>query len=182
MRALQRDFDTIRKKIAGMRSDTTTPDTRLADDPMKFNPATVGSLRQLMTAGLDPGRGAAPFHCRLRYFDPVRRRAGIPEDTAALVETMTDDQITVTLVNIDQTTPRRIVVQAGAYAEHQCLFVEHRNERADVGDSSFEVTLAPGCGTRLIVKCNRHVNDPTFLFPWDRRQSTNGERRRHRHR
>ncbi|MEO1997004.1 MAG: hypothetical protein ABGZ17_17185, partial [Planctomycetaceae bacterium] len=56
-RALKSDFETIRHKIAGMRADSTTPDTRLADDPMKFNPATVGTLRQLMLAGLDPGRG-----------------------------------------------------------------------------------------------------------------------------
>ena len=31
-------------RVAGMRADATTPDTRLADDPMKFNPATAGPL------------------------------------------------------------------------------------------------------------------------------------------
>ena len=30
------------------------------------------------------------MHCRLRYFDPLRRRAGIPSDVAALIDTMTD--------------------------------------------------------------------------------------------
>ena len=169
VRALQRDFRSIREKIAGLRTDPTTPDTRLADDPMKFNPATVGTLRQLMMAGLDPGRGAAPLHCRLRYFDPQRHRAGIPDQTAALVEKMTDDSVTVTLVNISQTTPKRIVVQTGGYAEHQCLLVEHQNVLADVNNSSFEVTLAPGCGSRLHVKCERYANEPTMLFPWDQR-------------
>jgi hypothetical protein len=169
VRALQRDFELIRGKLEGMRLDPTTPDTRLADDPMKFNPATVGTLRQLMTAGLDPGRGAAPFHCRLRYFDPLRGRAGIPHDTAALVEEMTADHVTVTLVNISQTTPRRIVVQTGGYAEHRCLVVEHQGALADVNDSSFEVTLAPGCGSQLKIECERYVNPPTMLLPWDQR-------------
>ena len=169
VRALQRDFEVIRGKLEGMRLDSTTPDTRLADDPMKFNPVTVGTLRQLMTAGLDPGRGAAPFHCRLRYFDPLRRRAGMPHDTAALVEEMTDDHVTVTLVNVSQTTPSRVVVQTGGYAEHQCLEVEHQNIQTDVRDSAFEVTLAPGCGSRLKIQCERHVNVPTMLFPWDQR-------------
>ncbi len=177
-RALQRDFDRIRSRIVGMRADTTTPDTRLADDPMKFNPATVGTLRELMTGGLDPGRGAAPFHCRLRYFDPLRRRAGIPDDTAALIDRMTDDLVAVTFVNISQTMSKRIVVQTGGYAEHQCVAVENQDLRVAVDDSSFEVTLAPGCGTQLIIKSERYVNDPTFLFPWERRQSRDSGQRR----
>ena len=168
VRALKADFGTIRKRIAGMRADTTTPDTRLADDPMKFNPATVGTLRRLMTAGLDPGRGAAPFHCRLRYFDPVRRRAGIPPDTAALVDSMTADEVGVTLVNVNQTEPRRVVVQTGGYAEHHCDSVIIDDRRHHVDSSSFEVRLAPGCGDRIRVRTKRYANDPTFAFPWNR--------------
>ena len=52
--ALRDDFATIRRKIAAMRSDPTTPDTRLADDPMAYNPATVATLVQLMLGGLAP--------------------------------------------------------------------------------------------------------------------------------
>ena len=52
--ALRGEFATIRRKVEAMRLDTTTPDTRLADDPMAFNPATVGALVQLMLGGLPP--------------------------------------------------------------------------------------------------------------------------------
>ena len=83
---LRRDFARIRHQVAEMRADTTTPETRLADDPMQFNPASAYALLELMNGGIDPGRWTMPLHCRVRYFDPVRRRAGIPEDVAALVE------------------------------------------------------------------------------------------------
>jgi hypothetical protein len=118
IQALQREFETVRRKAAGMRADTTAWDTRLSDDTLRFNPASVGTLIELMLGGINP-RFGEPLHCRVRYFDPVRRRAGIPEDVAALVEKLTDDAMTLTLVNINPVEDREVVVQAGAYAEHQ---------------------------------------------------------------
>ena len=166
--SLRRDFESIRAKVAGMRADATTPDTRLADDPMKFNPATVSTLRQLMMAGLDPGRGGALLHCRLRYFDPDRRRAGVPEDVAALIHTMQDDSVSVSLVNVNQSQSRTVVVQTGGYAEHQCLSVIVGKKRIPVDAPYFTVHLAPGCGARLVVNTRRYANQPTLVFPWDR--------------
>jgi hypothetical protein len=167
-RALRADFATIRSKIEAMRLDKTTPDTRLADEPMQFNPATVGTLNQLMMAGLDPGRGGAPLYCRLRYFDPESRRAGIPADVAALIDEMTDDHVAVTLVNLDQTHSREIVVQTGAYAEHQCLYVETGDQKITVDQPYFTIRLAPGAGTRMVIYTKRYANVPTLTFPWDR--------------
>ena len=166
--ALRSDFATIRTKIAAMRQDSTTPDTRLADDPMKFNPATIATLRQLMQAGLDPGRGGAPLHCRLRYFDPITRRAGIPPDLAALIDQMTADYASVTLVNVNQTQSRELVIQTGAYAEHECTSVVLGNRQIPVGQSCFTVHLAPGAGARMVIHTRRYSNTPTFAFPWDR--------------
>lgn len=168
IQALQRDFATIREKVGGMRQDSTTPDTRLADDPMKYNPATVGTLRELMLGGLDPGRGGAVLHSRLRYFDPVQRRAGIPEDTAALIDTMTDKEIAVTLVNLNQSHARRVIVQLGAYGEHQCRTVEREGKTHSIDNSWFSVRLEPGCGTRLVIRNERYANQPTLAFPWNR--------------
>ena len=45
--ALRRDLERIRKRVDGMRKDPTTPDTRLADDPLPFNPASVDALIEL---------------------------------------------------------------------------------------------------------------------------------------
>lgn len=167
-RELRKDFAIIRDRVAGMRADTTTPDTRLADDPMGFNPATVDTLNKLMMAGLDPGRGAAPLHCRLRYFDPVNRRAGIPEDVAALVDAVSDRSVSVTLVNLSPTQPRELILQAGAYAEHRIKYVDTDDGRVEVGSPVVTIRLEPGCGTRLVIGNDRYSMQPTMGFPWNR--------------
>ncbi|MBL8217779.1 MAG: hypothetical protein JNL62_01035, partial [Bryobacterales bacterium] len=56
-------------------------------------------------------------------------------------------------------SPRTVVVQAGAYAEHQFL---------PGGNSAITVKLAPGAGDRLTLKMKRYANAPTLRYPWDR--------------
>ena len=103
-------------RMASVRDDKTTPDTRLADDPLPFSPAVVTALVNLTTGGLYPGHLASPLHARVRYFDPATRRAGLPDGVAALVEKLSADATTLTLVNIDPLAPRTVVVQGGAMA------------------------------------------------------------------
>ena len=169
VRALHADLGHVRKCVEGMRADPSTPDTRLADDPMPYNPASVTSLIQLMEGGLHITRLASVLHGRLRYFDPIRRRAGVPEDVAALVETLTAESATLNLVNVSQVEARSVVVQAGAYGEHEflALSADGRSE-TPVNATTLTVNLAPGTGTRLKLGMKRYVNAPTLAFPWDR--------------
>ena len=117
---LAQDFDTIRQKNAAMRQDTTTPDTRLADDPMAYNPATVANLVNLMLGGMPPKHQGEVLQARVRYFDPSRRRPGLPEDVASLVDTLKGDSTSLTLVNLNPIEPRTVIVQGGGYGEHLC--------------------------------------------------------------
>ena len=165
--ALRGEFEQLQHKSDRMRRDSTTPDTRLADDPMDKNPATVGVLRQLMMGGLDPGRGGGPFHARLRYFDFENRRAGLPSGVAALVDEMTSSSVAVTLVNLDPWMAKTIVVQGGTYAEDRILRVETGGSEQEVSGPSFTVKLAPGSGARLKMTTERYRNRPTLRFPWD---------------
>ncbi|GIW78282.1 MAG: hypothetical protein KatS3mg105_0089 [Gemmatales bacterium] len=52
--SMQADFAQIRKQMERVRQDETTPDTRLADDPMVLNPCNVRSLIHLMLGGIHP--------------------------------------------------------------------------------------------------------------------------------
>src|SRR5581483_9144565 len=131
----------VRRRVAGMRADTTTPDTRLADDPLRFGKADVASLIELALGGIYLDRNAAVLHCRLRYFDPSRRRAGLPEDVAALVEKLTADSAVVTLVNLNQLDSRTLVVQAGGYGEHEFLTIGAGDRKITVNGVSFTVRL-----------------------------------------
>lgn len=167
-RALRADLARIRQRVAGMRNDLTTPDTRLADDPMKYNPCSVQALRELMMGGIYSGKMSSVLHCRIRYFDPIARRAGIAPDVAALVQTMTADEVTFVLVNTNQVQSRTVVVQAGGYAEHQFASVAADGRVVDVNAPCFTVRLAPGAGSRFQIKMRRYANQPTLAFPWER--------------
>jgi hypothetical protein len=94
-----------------------------------------------------PAQGGALLYARLRYFDPERRRAGVPEDVAALVETLSDDGVTVSLVNTNQVAARTVTVQGGGYGEHQVLSVAtDGGPPVAVNASAFTVRLAAGSG------------------------------------
>jgi hypothetical protein len=166
--ALQRDFGRVRSQMEKVRHDPTTPDTRLSDNPNPLNPATIGSLVELMLGGMTPRHGC-PLHCRLRYFDPARQRPGMPDGVGALVEKLEADSTTVTLVNTDQVSSRQVVVQGGAYAEHHFGTVRIGDEAFEVDATSFAVELAPGAGATLRIDTQRYATQPTFAFPWDRR-------------
>ena len=156
----------LRWKVEQMHQDTTTPDTRMSDDMNNINPATTETLTQLMLGGLPTGRVGYALHCRVRYFDPDNRRAGIPEDVAALVENFTDDTTTLTLVNLSPVYQRNLILQGGAYAEHQIVSATVDGRETPVNHSHFVVSLAPGCGSRIILKMQRYANQPTMAFPW----------------
>ena len=105
---------------------------------------------------------------RLRYFDPVRRRAGVPEDLGALVSELKDDRTVVTLVNVSTTTSRTVVVQGGGYGEHQILSAAVNGRTTPINARDFTVQLAPGTGATLTLTMKRYANPPTAKFPWDR--------------
>jgi hypothetical protein len=177
VKALRDGLSFIRRSMAKVGADTTSPDMRLADSAIADNPAAVAPLTQLMEAGLyighpswgrsSPGQGGALLFCRLRYFDPEQRRAGIPPDVAALVDSWTDDGLTVTYVNLNPVLSRVLVVQGGAYAEHQIVSVSDGKTTTPVNAPTFNLRLAPGAGAKLTIRMKRHANDPTLGFPWE---------------
>src|SRR5262245_42950792 len=166
---LQRDLDNVGKRVAEMRRDHTPPERRLADNMLDYNPAATESLVQLMWGGLLPGREGGLVNARLRYFDPDRKRAGVPEDVAALVSELSDTRVTVTLINLNPSQPRTVVVQGGAYGEHQLISVTGGGKTIPIDRPLLTVRLDPGCGAQLVLTMKRYANTPTVMHPWHRR-------------
>lgn len=164
--AMAEDLATISRRVEGIRKDQSKPDKRLADNMLDLNPVTTTALIQLTQGGMEPDRRGNLVNSRLRYFDPAAKRAGLPEDVAALVTEMTDTATVVTLVNLNATTPRTLVVQGGAYAEHQIESVDLNGKAVTVGKPNFTVTLSPGSGGTLRLKMKRYASDPTVKFPF----------------
>ena len=176
--ALRADLARVAEMAKAQRDDISTPDTRLADARLDFNPASVTTLMQTMMGALHIGRpswsptspfaGGSPLYARLRYFDPIARRAGVPEDVAALIDTMTADQTAVTLVNLSPTQARTVIVQGGGYGEHQIRAAEISGQNHRVDAATITIQLAPGSGARVVLAMDRYVNAPTLAFPWNR--------------
>jgi hypothetical protein len=168
--ALRRGLSDVQRRVRGFREDQSTPDTRASDHAQRFNPVVTTPLINLMNGGNDPGTSGNLVHARLRYFDPKLRRAGIPEDVAALVETIEQGAVTVTLINLSQTQERDVLIQTGMYGEHTATDVAIGDRRYAVNATSFEIRLAPGAGSRLRIGMERYANQPTLDFPWDRQR------------
>jgi len=177
VKALRAGLARIRTRMAEVEADTTSADMRLADSALEFNPAAIASLTQLMEGGLylqhgswarsSPNQGGTLLFTRLRYFDPARRRAGLPPDVAALVDSWAPDGLTVTLVNVSPSMARSVIVQGGAYGEHQIVSVSDGKTTTPVNGPNFPIRLAPGAGAKLTIKMKRFANDPTLSFPWE---------------
>lgn len=175
--ALAEDLEFVAKRVAKVRADTSTPATRLADHTLDYNPAAAKALIQTMTGGLhiarppwsptSPPQGGVPLHCRVRYFDLARRRAGVPDDVAALVSGMGDRFTEITLVNTGA-APRSLIVQGGAYGEHRIDRIDLDSASHPVGDRHATIHLAPNSGARIRLEMTRFANRPTLSFPWDR--------------
>jgi hypothetical protein len=166
--ALQAAFERLRRNVEGMRNDDTTPGTRLADYLLGFNPAQTDALTSLMIGGYFSGGKLWMLHSRLRYFDPDRRRSGPPESMGALVEKLTADSATVTLVNTDPVNPIQVIVQAGGYAEHQFVSATVNGKQVAIDRPWVTVRLEPGSGARVEFQMRRYANQPTLAQPWDR--------------
>ncbi|MBL8230990.1 MAG: hypothetical protein JNL98_21025, partial [Bryobacterales bacterium] len=108
------------------------------------------------------------LHARFRYFDPQRKRPGLPEDVAALVEKLSADGATLTLVNVDATEARTVAVQAGGYGEHRFESAAVNGRTVNIGGPVLYVRLEPGAGSRIEFKMSRYVNQPALAYPWDR--------------
>ena len=99
---------------------------------------------------------------------PIARRAGLPEDVAVLVSQLADTRTTVTLINLNQSQRRTVVIQGGAYGEHRLLSVRSGTTTTQIDAPLLTVELEPGCGATLELEMKRYANDPTIKHPWQR--------------
>ena len=159
--ALRDAIDDVRRAARRLR----------ASGNLGANPVSTTALINLTLGANDPGgstHGPLPLHAQVRHFDPERKRAGLPEDVAALVERIAPDGVTLTLVNVGPVEARTVTVQAGAYGEHHATSVTLADRVIPVDAPHFDVRLEPGAGATLTIELGRYQHQPTLRFPWDR--------------
>lgn len=155
--ALRQAREAVRRRVEGIRADQSLDFERASDDTQRYNPARNDALVNLALGSNAPGSSGNILHARLFYLDPARSRPGLPEDVAALVESITPEGVRVRLVNLDVSNSRDVVVRAGAYGEHQ--FTRVNGEATD--GNALRVRLAPGAGGTLELGMKLFANSPT---------------------
>jgi hypothetical protein len=113
----------------------------------------------------------------VRYFDPEKRRAGLPDDVAGLVDTLTDKETGLTLVNLSPLASHAVIVQGGAYGEHRFINATVDGKSTLINASNFTIDLAPSSGVHLLLKTKRYASAPTMSFPWDAATVARAERK-----
>ena len=162
MQALQADLSVVRARLDAMRNDDSIDYERPSDYTQRFNPAVTNSLVELALGANPPGRAGNILHARLFYYDPLRKRPGLPEQVAALVDAIAPSSVRVRLVNLDPSRARRVIVQAGAYGEHRFTDVRTGEASLRVEGDRFEVLLEPGAGGILEIGMDLYANQPAF--------------------
>ena len=159
--ALRGNIDGVRRRIEGIRADKSVDFEWTSDYPQRFKAAQIDALVNLALGGNAPGSSGNILHSRLFYLDPARSRPGLPDDVAALVESITPEGVRVRLVNLDATNAREVTVRAGAYGEHQF----NKVNGAAAGSNLLRVRLAPGAAGTLELGMKLFANAPTAPQP-----------------
>lgn len=173
---LKADLKTIAEQIATYRKPENDPETMdhyresmTIHMWQQLTPMVVEALTQLTLGG--------PMHvyhgglqvARFRYFDAAGKRPGLPQGVAALVDGLTHDGATLTLVNTDAVHATEVVIQGGVFGEHDFTSVA-LGDAAPVAISGrwLAVKLAAGATARLTLGMRRFANAPSYDTPWVR--------------
>ncbi len=201
---LRAEYQHVVAMVEAMRSDPRDVDTIIRDNrwppchaeyPSRrdygceaANPLVMKGLTQVTMGTPQNIYNGGLCRARVRYFDQDRARPGLPEDVAALVDNLEPDRMGIQLVNTSTSATRSLIVQAGAFAEHQ--FTEIRVQEGEreaskldpgawlrekrrltqrvvpVDAKHFAVELPPSGNIRLDIGMRRFVNRPSYAFPW----------------
>ena len=171
-----------------IRRDTRDVATLIAENAHAYNPVFTKGLTQVMLGAPQSVYNGGLLRASVRYFDPDRKRPGLPRDVTALVDKLASDVTGVQLVNLSTTETRNLIVGAGAFGEHRFTDVRFKEESqqgleknpytwlreernpvdkvAPINGKYFAVQLPPATRIRLDIGMKRFANQPSYAFPW----------------
>lgn len=154
------------RRMQMVRADRTTVDEQDVHHWQQRNPVVLEGLVQTMMGGPNHIYHGGLLHVRLRYFDPLSQRAGMPPDVAALVEKISPNSVVLTLANLSKTEMRDVVVQAGAFGEHKFTRVQLSGKSQRVSGKHLRFRLNQGTVTTVELGMKRYAQAPSYDFPW----------------
>ncbi|MEX1018666.1 MAG: hypothetical protein WDZ49_03360 [Litorilinea sp.] len=179
-RILEAQYAEVLRRMDAIRNDHGDPESWDVHHWQNMNPVHTEGLVQLTCGGPQVIYHGGLLHTRLRYYDAQKHRPGLPEDVSALVSNLDGDSTTVELINTSPLHARRLVVQAGAFAEHRFTTATELDTELDTGPDAepgraantqpvnsthFHVDLQPGRSIKLRLEMDRYCNTPTYSQP-----------------
>ncbi|MFN0165130.1 MAG: hypothetical protein ACKV22_01765 [Bryobacteraceae bacterium] len=132
-----------------------------------INPVVTQGLVYLTLGGPQATYNGGLLQVRLRYFDLDRARPGLPLGVAALVEKLEPASTVVRLANVSTVSARRVLLQAGAFGEHEFAEVKDAAGKTTLLNARyFAVEMPASSAIRLEIRMRRFVHKPTYAFPW----------------
>jgi len=185
---LEAEYRFVTAMYEHMRLDTRDEEQVVAESRWPPNPLLIKGLVQVSMGSPQPVYNGGLLRAEVRYFDEEQRRPGLPADVAALVDEIAADRVGVQLVNLSGSETRKVVVQAGAFAEHHFGQVSFREESREglerhaglwlreerawedkqvmVDGRHFVVELPPSTSMSLSCGLRRFAHDPSCILPW----------------
>lgn len=149
----------------------------------QHNPVIVEALVQLTTGAPAVLYNGGLLHTVVRYYDVARQRPGLPQDVAALVTKIGPTGATIHLVNLNPFEGRAVVLQAGAFGEHNFVSASYASRTSEypggvykyaapelqteqleleIQAKHFQVDLPPASEIVLELTMERYVNQPSY--------------------
>lgn len=171
LESLKADFQEMTRRMEFMRNDPRPIAEIQGDDTYPNNPVIIKALQQTTMGTPQTIYFGGLSRATIRYFNAVTHSPGLPNDVAALVEGLTKDQVVLQLVNLNPVSERKVMIQAGAFGEHQFSEIsfhhEGKRDLLSIQGKYVEIILPPSRSIRLEMGLTRFVNQPSYAFPWD---------------
>ena len=188
--SLQAEYRGVMEVCETIRLDRRSIEERIEQDVVPPNPVATKALTQLTLGSPQSVYNGGLLRAQVRYFDQQRRRPGLPPDVAALVTRLSADRTAVALFNLSSDQSRSVIVQAGAFGEHEIRDVRfpHTEERGmqrtiwnsgshaveltttqrshTVNGTSFTVHLPPFRSLEMDLELKCFARRPSYAFPW----------------
>jgi hypothetical protein len=168
-RILDAQWAEVARRMERMRTDDTDPETWDVHHWQDINPVHTEALIQLTCGGPQIIYHGGLLHVRLRYFDADARRPGLPPDVGGLVHALDAATTTLTLANTSPLHERRVVLQAGAFGEHEFTEVTQLDAEQPVTTPANgrhqPIVLPPGRTLSLRLGMRRYVHRPDYAQP-----------------
>ena len=169
-KALRADCELALRDLESLRNEHRDPETLIRENASIPSGVYAKALTQVTMGAPQGVYCGGLLRATVRYFDDDRQRAGLPPDVAALVDELKADRVGVQFFNTSTSESRNLIVQAGAFGEHEFTSVRYREDESltevPVNGKYVAVALPPSTSIRLDMGMKRFANDPSYAFPW----------------